>query len=188
MQEPYWWYVLYVRPNSEHRVATDVEKAFERMKLGFDLTAFCPESERYYRNGDAKTNIAGRTYVKRPLFPGYVFVETDMPSPEFRSNFSEYIYNSPDIIRLLKYSGSDEIALSTDERRRLEFLFMGKRYLEHSEGYIEGDNIIVTVGPLAGHEGCIRKINRHNRIAFLELDMYDKKVTVKAALEIVSKT
>lgn len=39
-----------------------------------------------------------------------------------------------------------------------------------------------------GLEGCITKINRHNRTADIEINMFNQRQTVKVALEIVSKS
>ncbi len=185
MQEPYWWYVLYVRANTEHKVVSSFQKASIQKGLPYDLEVFCPESEHFYKNKQSRT--LGKQYIKRPLFPGYVFVETNMPSNEFRSAFYDVIYNSADIIRLLRYGDSDEIALRTEERQRFEYLLRGKRCIEHSTGLIIGDKIIVQGGGLIGMEGYIKKINRHNRTADIEINMFNQKQTIKVALEIVSR-
>lgn len=146
---------------------------------------FCPESEFYYRSG--KDKMLGKKYRRRPLFPGYVFVETDMPPREFLTAFGAYVYSAHDIIRILR-SGSDNIALPKDERERLEFLLKGKRCVERSVGYIVGDKITVTDGPLRGREGMIGYINRHNRYADIEIDMFGGKIKARVALEIVEKS
>ena len=99
MNEPYYWYVLYVRTGAENRVADDLKRYVSSRALGCDIDPFCPESEYYYRN--KKDRQLGRTYKKRPLFPSYVFVETSMPPKEFMREFGSYFYASHDVIRLL---------------------------------------------------------------------------------------
>lgn len=185
MQEVDWWYVLYVRSNAEHRVVEELKKIYEHKKGLYKFDVFCPESEKYYR--DKTAHIMGKTYLKRPMFPGYVFVETNMPAIEFKCMMYSVICNSSNIIRLLTYGGSNEIAITYDERIRLEYLLKGKRCLEHSIGYIEGDQIIILGGPLIGIEGRIKKINRHHCSAKIELDMFNKKQLIDVALEIVTK-
>ncbi len=185
MQEPYWWYVLFVKSHTEHKVVASFQKAYEKKDMPYDLTIFCPESEKYYKDKSAR--VLGKTYQRRPLFPGYVFVETNMPSNLFRITVYDIVYNSSDIIRLLTYGGSDEIAIKQEERIRLEYLLKGKRCVEHSIGYIEGDQIKITGGPLMGLEGSIKKINRHHRVAQIEIDMFNQKQIIEVALEIVSK-
>lgn len=176
---------MYVRANAERRVIGDIERFVESRGFPYEFEPFCPESEVYYRgkNGEEKS----RSYRRRPLFPGYVFVETNMPSDSFKREFSAYIYNSADIIRMLRQGASGEISLPPDERMRFEFLLKGKRCLEHSVGYIAGDKVHVECGPLAGMEGMIKYINRHNRYATIEVDLFGTKVKASVALEIVSK-
>lgn len=185
MQEPYWWYVLFVKANTEKRVVGDISNYVKANKISCEFEAFVPESEHYFRS--KKNREMGRQYAKRPLFPGYVFIETSLSQDEFIEYCAQYIYSSQDIIKLLRYGDSDQIALSNDERERFEYLFKGKRYLEHSQGYIEGDKVIVTYGPLVGHEGSIKHINRHNRLALIEFEMFGKLMSVKVALEIIKR-
>ncbi len=184
MQEPYNWYILYVRSNTEAKAVDTLKKAFCGEE-SYSFDAFCPESEQYYRCGQARQ--LGKIYRKRPLFPGYVFAETDMPTEQFRKEIFDVINKSAEIIRILDYGSRDSIALKAQERERLEYLLKGKRCLEHSIGYIQGDNIVITGGPLIGLEGSIAKINRHNRTAEVVIELFGQKQTVKLALEIVSK-
>lgn len=185
MEEPYCWYVLYVRSNTEHKVVGNFQKAFTEKGLPYELEAFCPESEQFYKDKHSRT--LGKVYRKRPLFPGYVFVETNMPEEEFRAVAYDVIYTSTDIIRLLQNGKDGSIAIDRDERQRFEYLLKGKRCLEHSVGYIEGDKITITGGPLIGMEGQIKKINRHHRSAVLEVDMFNQKQIVNVAIELVNK-
>ena len=185
MREPYWWYVLYVKSNTEHRSVSSFQKSMLKKVLPYEIETFCLESEKFYK--DKHLHTLGKTYIRRPMFPGYIFVETNMPEDEFRAQSFDIIYNSTDIIRLLRNGNDGSIALRQDERERLEFLFKGRRCIEHSIGYIEGDKIIVTGGPLVGLESKIKKINRHHRTAQIEVDMFGQKQTVDVPLEIISK-
>lgn len=185
MEEPYWWYVLFVRTNSERRVVRDIAHFVKASKLPCEIEAFIPESEVYYRN--KKFREVGKQYSKRPLFPGYVFVEANIESKDFQKLFSRFIYNSADIIKLLRYGESGDSAVDLEERRRFEYLFRGKRCLEHSQGFIEGDKIIIENGPLKGREGNIKYINRHNHCAKVEFKMFDKTILADVALEIVRR-
>ena len=45
----------------------------------------------------------------------------------------------------------------------------GNHTVRMSEGYISGDKITVTRGPLMGFEGDIRKIDRHKRRAYIDV-------------------
>ena len=56
-----------------------------------------------------------------------------------------------------------------------------------STGYIEGDKIVITSGPLKGMEGLIRKIDRHKRKAYLKLSFFDREIMTSVGLEITEK-
>lgn len=184
MLQSCWWYILFVRAGSENRVIADLRSAFEQKSPNYSFDLFYPEAEQYFRS--KKYQILGHRYLKRPLFPGYVFIETDMPASDFLSEYITFIYRSMDIIRILKDS-SGEIALPETERQRLNYLLRGKHCLEHSVGYIVGEQIVVTAGPLMGREAIIKKINRHNRDALIELELFGETLSLKIALEIISK-
>ena len=181
MQEPYYWYVFYVRTGKENRVVQDIARFADTKGLTAEaIEPFCPLTETYYRTGGVKR------YQKRPLFASYVFVETRLGPKEFISEFGSFVYSSQDIIRLLS-SGKDNITLPDCERERLEFLLKGKRCVERSVGFINGDTVTITAGPLMSCEGMITYINRHNRYADIELNMFGGKTKARVALEIVEK-
>ncbi len=120
--------------------------------------------------------------VEKTLFPGYFFVDTDD------------VEKLADEVR--KIEGFNQI-LSTEKTffplEEKDARFVDKLYnnmnglFDVSEGIIEGDQIIVTSGPLLGQEALIRKIDRHKRLAYLEFAMFDQTVPVSVGLEIVEK-
>ncbi|HFL3113473.1 TPA: KOW motif-containing protein, partial [Clostridioides difficile] len=59
--------------------------------------------------------------------------------------------------------------------------------VEMSTGFIQGEQIFIIEGPLQGKEGQIIRIDRHKRIAYLQLSMFNKETTTKVGLEIISK-
>ena len=185
LKGPYWWYVLYFRSNTEHRVTKYVNIAFRNKGLPYELKAFSLESEKYFNS--KKIKDSDKPYIRRPVFSNYIFIETNMPENEFREAFFSIGYNSTDIIRLLTYGKSGIIALRDEERIRLEYLFCSKRCLEHSVGYIEGDRVVITGGALVGMEGSIKKINRHHRSVQIEISLFNETQIIDVALEIVSK-
>ena len=56
-----------------------------------------------------------------------------------------------------------------------------------SEGVIENSKVRVISGPLVGKEGFIKRIDRHKRKAFLEMEMFGRVQKVQVGLEIVAK-
>ena len=47
--------------------------------------------------------------------------------------------------------------------------------------------MVVTSGPLRGREAQISKIDRHKRLAWLDMRMFGRNKSIKVGLEIVSK-
>ncbi len=56
-----------------------------------------------------------------------------------------------------------------------------------SYGYILGERIIVTDGPMKDYQGKIVHIDRHKRKAVLEVEFFGRRTEVTVGLEIVKK-
>jgi len=118
---------------------------------------------------------------KKIMFPGYLFIETgDVKT------LAVELGKVPSLTKLL---GNSEkfVPLSKQEVNLIERFTNGGHVMEKSTGVIEGDEVKVFEGPLQGLEGLVKKIDRHKRLAFLEIQMFGRTLTVKAALEIVTK-
>ena len=79
------------------------------------------------------------------------------------------------------------MALSDAERDWFLAFIDQDRVVRMSEGVIENDQVRITKGPLMGKEARIRKVDRHKRCAFVEMDMFGRKTTARVGLEIVRK-
>ena len=78
------------------------------------------------------------------------------------------------------YKRQEEIAF-------LESFGGAKQVVEMSQGVIEHSQVKVTSGPLQGKEGYIRKIDRHKRKAWLDIEMFGRTQNIQVGLEIVAK-
>lgn len=117
------------------------------------------------------------------LFPGYVIVVTD----DIDALEAE-LRKVPAFTKLLA-SGDAFLPLSPEEIDWIAaFTEHGDRVIEMSEGIIEGDQVRITKGPLRHHEAWIKKINRHKRLAYLEIEMFGRTLEAKVGLGIVKKT
>ena len=56
-----------------------------------------------------------------------------------------------------------------------------------SMGVVEGDRIVVTRGPLMGHEGWITSVNRRKSLAFIQVEMFGRKIETRIGLGIVRR-
>lgn len=84
-------------------------------------------------------------------------------------------------------SGEEFFPLYEQEERFLRRMTGDTTNVAMSVGVMEGDRIIVKEGPLVGMEGKIKKIDRHKRMAILEVELFNRVSEMKVGLEIVEK-
>lgn len=117
------------------------------------------------------------------LTPGYLYVET--------SDAEKLALQLRSVPAFTKLLGNNEvfIPLNDDEVAWLNaFTGNDRRVIEMSEGIVEGSKVIVLRGPLRGHEAEIKRVDRHRRIAELEVSMLGRMKTIRLGLEIISKS
>ena len=117
------------------------------------------------------------------LFPGYLFIVSDDATKAYAQ-----LRAIPAFTRLLGSRDDGFTPLTSDEMAWLEaFTTVRGRVVPMSTAIIEGDRVIVTDGPLKGHETLLSKIDRHKRLAFLDMHMFGRNKTIKVGLEVVRK-
>lgn len=121
------------------------------------------------------------------LFPGYVFVRSELQTQTFKAYAQQNLYNLPGFIKILSYKESELDALSLDEIRFLQPFFKNKGEFEFSIGFIEDDQVVITSGPLVGLESKIININRHKKQARLQVTLFNEIKEINVSLEILSK-
>ena len=93
----------------------------------------------------------------------------------------------PEYTRVLNM-GESFVPLADGERAWIDaFTRKGERCVPMSMGVMEGDHVVVVSGPLMGREACIKSVNRHRSIAYVELEICGRRVTTKVGLGIVSR-
>ena len=128
------------------------------------------------------TKVRGEWEVVRTrLFPGYVFIETDRPGDLYMR-----LKEVKAMTRLLK-TGEEITPLYREEEEYLRSLEDEEHVVRYSEGYLEGERLVVTSGALKGQEGKIRKILRHKRLVVLEVPLLGREVEVTLGLGVVEK-
>ena len=116
------------------------------------------------------------------LFPGYVVAVTP-DVDELRAR----LRGVPEFTRVLAM-GETYLPLDEHDRAWIEALTRkGARTVEMSTAVMEGDHVVVTGGPLMGHEGWICTVNRQKSLAFLEIEMFGRKLKTKVGLAILSR-
>ncbi len=168
------WYVIQVKTGEENA-------ALESIKLKVDSslykTAFIPYYEKKRKvQGEWKT-------LKHKLFPGYVIIDTEEEKLE---NVYEELKNIPKLTKLL--SVGDKITPVTYEEEEFFKGLMDEDYMvRFSKGYIVGDEVNITEGALKNSIGRIKKIDRHKRIAKLQVKFCGRDTEIEVGLEIIEK-
>lgn len=165
------WYVVQVRTGDELKISGRLQ--LEVKVEGEEI--FVPLFER-------RKCIRGEwTRVTTPLFPGYIFFQTDDVE-----SMCGRLKKIDAFTKLLK-TGDCYTPISSEEERFIETLTGDDHVVEQSIGVIEGDQIIIKRGPLYGLEGSIVKINRHKRIAIIRAEFMGGPREIKVGLEIIDK-
>ena len=168
------WYVAQVRSGQERLVRNFCREFIDSTVMD---ECFLPEYETMWKHaGEWKP-------VKKLLFPGYVFLVSN-----HAEDLAKSLEGAPYSVRLLGAGEDTYTALADGERDWFLSFMDGKHCVRMSEGYIEGDKVIVTRGPLLGLEGDIRKIDRHKRRAYLDATMFGRTLPISVGLEVVRKT
>ena len=166
-------YVIQVTGGEENRVCKLIN---DNVPQQFVNECFVPSSEHPFRTGESWK------YIKRPMFPGYVFVDTDDVE-----GLVEQLRQVPRFTRVLG-NGGRCMPLADDEVAWLQAVTSrGDRTFKMSRGIIKGGNLIVLSGPLMGRTAMVRKIDRHKRLAYVEVEMLGRRNLVKLGLEVTQK-
>ena len=86
-----------------------------------------------------------------------------------------------------KCPDSRMIRLSSEQKGLFAQLFGEEKHMSLSKGHIRQGQTHVTQGPLQGKEDLIRKIDRHKRLARLEVPAGEGLLQMYGGLEILTK-
>ena len=166
------WYVIQVRSGTEEGIQKQCEKIIDPSVLQKCFIPQC-EQERKYQGAWHKE--------LKTLFPGYVFLISEDKEALFFA-----LKKVAGLTKLLG-TGEEVVPLTQEEVRFLKRFSRDDQVVEMSEGIIEDQQVIITSGPLKGNEGLIKRIDRHKRKAYLEMEMFGRKIETQVGLEIVRK-
>lgn len=167
------WYAVQVRSGKEDEVVRACDILIDQDVYQECFIPRCKRMKKF--RGEWKQ-------VDDILFKGYVFMITD-----YVDDLYTQLKKVPDLTKLLGNDGENIYPIYKEEAMFLSQFGGQKHLIDISIGYIEGDTIKVTSGPLMGMEGLIRKIDRHKRIVFIEVSLLGQSRIVQIALEIIKK-
>ena len=166
------WYVIQTQTGKEEKIKQLIEA---RVPGEFyeDVRIIYYESKRKY---EGKWHLE-----KKTMFPGYLFIVTDRID-DVRIGLKKV----PELTKVLGY-GDEIVPITAKEEAFLDRISNDEHTVEMSYGIQDGDRIIVRQGVLKGMESIIRKIDRHKRKAFIEVEILGELRQVEIGLEIVEK-
>ncbi len=166
------WYVIQTSTGRKEKIKLECEQRISKDILSHCVLPLYEEKIKY----------KGQWHIqKKKLFPGYLFLISD--------NLDELYKQLKKVEAMTKLLGTGEeiIPLTQNE---IDFLlrFAGDEELvKMSQGIIIGDKVTILSGPLKGMESTIKKIDRHKRKAWLNLEMFGRSQLVEVGVEIVKK-
>lgn len=166
------WYVVQVRAGMEERIKHQCINIVDEKILERCFVPYYKERKKYQGTWHTEEKV---------LFPGYIF----MVSSQLKSLYKS-LWNVIGMTKLLG-TGNEIVPLSEGEVELLEKMGVDRDALDISTGIIENSIVRITNGPLTGMEGYIRKIDRHKRKAWLEVNMFGRTMKLEAGLEIIEK-
>ena len=166
------WYVIQVLTGSELAICRDMKDLLDK-----DLYEHCfvPMAERQYRKEGKFITL------RKPLFPGYLFIVSDCIE-----GINGSLWKISKFKRILRADNAF-VPMEPEEVKAFQSLADEDFNITMSKGFIAGDVITVTEGPLKGCEGQICKIDRHKRMASVELPFLGQQTRIRLPLEIVDK-
>lgn len=169
------WYAIWTATGSENKLCSWIA---DYIQDGLYEECFVPLLEQNRNEKGIWRSI------RKPLFPGYLFVKTD----EARiGRFAEKLKKAEQFAVILTTDG-DFSPVSDNEVFIIDKAYENSGVLGSSIGMIEGDRINILSGPLTGLECAIKHINRHKRIATIELNMFGRTSRINIGLEIITKS
>lgn len=153
------YYVLYCQ-------TLKCEGVCRRLNGKGKLQAFIPQMESYHR-------LSNQILLKT-MFPGYVFIKSELNQSEFDALLSSLSDERNGIIKELKKS--EVSALTQDEIDLYQRLWNQNGILEMSEGYKENGKTIVTKGPLLSFQEEIIATDKRDMVAVLKLTFLDRNI------------
>lgn len=159
------WYILYVLCGNEEKIVRLLDKEE-------GLTAFIPCME-YYRRDQKRVMI-------KPMFPGYVFVKTQKEPIVFHKELAELRVRHQKMMKELTYE--DAASLKPQEAAYFEKLLDASGLMKMSTGRIVDRKLKILDGPLQYFEDNIVKVDKHERMAYLDLEFMKRRVKASVSI------
>jgi len=123
---------------------------------------------------------------ERPLFPGYVFVATELSELDNDQRWA--LRTARFFVRALPVTTDPRPVKEKDRRLLAHFMSFGKVADISKVCFDADERIIVVEGPLKGLEGMIVRVDMRKRRAKVRLDMCENSFLVDMGFEILDRS
>ena len=142
------------------------EKVCQILNRKKDVHAFIPRMETYIHSKDE--------IILKVMFPGYLFIETNMIQKEFDILLNLLNEEKDGIIKELK---KDDVSALTDDEIQLMYQLLNRNgILKMSEGYKVNGKTIITKGPLLHFQDEIIDTNKRDMFAILDIKFLNRNI------------
>lgn len=179
------WYVIQTISGDEEIVLTLCERLLDKALYSDLFIPRCIQKQKQRRAGEPSGEWRK---VRKVLFPGYLFIDTEAVQLE-RLQLQLPVIRAQSEGHMMKLvgTGGTVVPISRPEQEYLSGILNEEHIVTFSTGYIVDNQIVVTDGPLCGKEAAITHIDRHKKIAHIEVSAFQKKHPARVGLEIVAK-
>lgn len=160
------WYILYV-------LSYKKEHIIKYLNRQDGVEAFVPKYE-YYRR-------ITKDYDVKDMFSGYIFVKAKMDQSCFNSLLMKMCKEKDGLLKQLVYP--DTSALKEEEIDMFNKLLDDSYVVRMSQAYLQDKRAVIINGPLKYFEANIRKVDKYNKVAYLNLKFMNREI--KAGLDII---
>ena len=166
------WYVLWTNTGNEEKTRQMIYKYADNTL--YSKIAIPYRLKRHWHNRQSRL-------VKLLLFPSYLFIESE---------------KIQELVDDIKWFPGLNVVLHTEdmycplykhEEKLLLDLLDEHEIIDISEGYMEGDQVKITKGPLVGKEGLIKRIKRRQGVAIVEMNIFNRVTEVSLGLDLIGK-
>ena len=165
------WYVVHTAIGGEESAIEQCKIALGDVAKRFILPK-CQFTRRYHSE---------YKMIEKVTFPGYFFIVSDEPK-----ELEELLMRIPSVAEPVRIDGGFH-PIKKEEEEILQRMMDEDDLIRASIGNLIDGKLIVEEGPLKGLEDKVKKFNRHDRWANLEVELFEDCGMMKVGLEIKAR-
>ena len=164
------WYVVQTVSGREQTAIEKCQNALGRERTCKVFTPVCQIEKKFQGQWTIQT---------REAFPGYIFIESNASAEELE----EELKPISSIVVPVRIGGG-VYPVRPDEEAMLRRMMDENNCICISVGYLVDQKLVIREGPLGGFTEAVKWIDRHKRIAEVELILLDERRKMRVGLEV----